>query len=98
MTKAAKASKANETTETENTPTAETKATKAAKKDCLVRVSRDNFSTVCPGVFKYDHAGKVEECEDERAFQCVQAKNYGVRTGDIVICKDGEKAILVVVK
>lgn len=77
----------------------EVKAPKAeAKKELKIKVTRDNFGLIAPGLYSYSHEGKVEECQEEGAFKCVQAKNYGVRAGDVVLCKNKDEAVLVVVK
>lgn len=80
------------------TKTKTEKTEKVEKKEVVIEVNRDNFALVAPGIYSYEAKGDVDDCKAKGAFKCVQSKNFGVRPGDIVICKDKEKAIFVVVK
>jgi hypothetical protein len=68
----------------------------APKRPALV--TKENLRLIAPGLFLYLDAGDLSECHDPASFKCQQSKNYGVRPGDVIICKNLQQAILVVVK
>lgn len=85
---------AAEKVETENAES----LTKKEIKECKIKVTRDNFTMSTPGLYMYTHEGEVSECKHAEAFKCMQSKNYGVRKGDVVLCKNAKEAVLIVVQ
>jgi hypothetical protein len=67
-----------------------------APKPSLV-IDRNNLNLISAGFFSYK-AKDLLACKEPGAFTAINAKNFGIRSGDIILCSNESEAVLVVVK
>jgi hypothetical protein len=73
------------------------KEVKKEEKPAYVKVSRDNLTYLNAGIYILQ-IEDIESCKVKGAFMSRDAKDFGIRVGDLVICKSASKAELVVVQ
>ena len=64
----------------------------------VLPINRDNLTFITANLWRYHHKGELVDCENPHAFDSVAAKDFSIRSGDVVICSNEVGAILVVVK
>ena len=61
-------------------------------------LTRANLTFVVPGLWIYTHDGALSDCKAKTAFHGQMAKEFNMRVGDVVVCKNASEAVLVVIQ